>query len=401
MASVAKRRWKRPDGTIGEKWTVRYKDGDAHPQRTFTLKKEAQAFQRQVEQDIEAGTHVSRRTSRKLSDLIDEVCTDLSRRVDTGQVGAGYLDQTARSLRYASEFMGGDIVAEMKWQRVEQFGKHLMERQSKWKGRKFSNTTVRVVLNALKMAFDYGIRRGYAVRNIVGDAIKELGQLPAKPIVPFTQAEMQTVVAAIEDRDPRNSHRGQALLRAAVYLGTMCGMRRGEIMALSWDDVDLSRRQITVRHNLTVVDVLKSPKTNAGKRTIPMPALVANALEQWRPFVVEDDRGLIFRTKTGGIIRASDFYADLWHVLLRKAGFPPADGRWRHFHATRHFAGSAWLDAGVPLPEVSRLMGHANMQITARIYSHAITEVHHRAQELDQCAGFLTQGIAHPLRIAA
>lgn len=402
MASVNKRRWKRPDGSFGEKWVVRYKDGDTHPQRTFELKKEASAFQRKVEQEIEAGTHVSRRSSRKLADLVREVCEDLTRRVDAGQVGPGYLDQTARSLRYAVEFMGGEIVAEMKWQRVEQFGKHLMTRNSKWRGRKFSNTTVRVVLNALKMAFDFGIRRGYAVRNVVGDAIKELGHMPVTPITPFSQVEMQAVIAAIEDRDPRNSRRGQALIRAAAYLGTMCGLRRGEIMALMWEDIDFDQRQIRVRHNLTTGDVLKSPKTGAkGKRTIPMPALVAAALDAWRPFVVESDRKLIFRTKSGGIIRASDFYKDLWHPVLTKAGLPPVDGRWRHFHATRHFAGSAWLDAGIPLPEVSRLMGHANMQITARIYAHAITEVHHRAQQLDQCAGALTQGIAHQLRIAA
>lgn len=401
MASVNKRRWTRPDGSTGEKWIVRYKDGDAHPQRTFELKKEAEAFRRKVEREIEEGTHVSRRTSRKLRELVTEVCADLERRVEAGQVGEGYLDQTSRCLRYAVEFMGDDVLAEMKWQRVEEFGRHLQHRESKWRGRKFSNTTIRVVLNALKMAFDFGIRRGYAVRNVVGDAIKELGHLPATPIIPFDQNEMRAVIEAIEDRDPRNSRRGQALIRAAVYLGTMCGLRRGEIMALTWDHIDFAGRQIHVRHNLSMKDRVKAPKTPSGVRTVPMPSLVARALEEWRPFVVPEARGLIFRTKPGGIIRASDFYADLWHPVLRKAGFPPVDGRWRHFHATRHFAGSAWLDAGVPLPEVSRLLGHANMQITARIYAHAITEVHHRATQLEQCAGFLAQGVTHQLRIAS
>lgn len=391
MASVAKRRWKKPDGTYGEKWVVRYKDGDAHPQRTFVLKKEADAFKRKVETELEAGTHVSRRTSRKVRELVEEVVTSVSRRAAAGQVGDGYVTTTAYALGYATDFMGDEIVAEVTWQRVEQFGHHLMTMPSKHRGKKLSNATVRIILNTLKMAFDFGIRRGYAVRNVVGDAVKEIGFLPAKPITPFDQTEMRAVIAAIEDRDPGNSRRGQALIRAATYLGAMCGLRRGEIMALAWDDIDFERREITVRHNLTPSDLLKGPKTRAGNRTIPLPRLVADALEKWRPFVIADDRGLIFRTKSGGIIRASDFYADLWHPVLRKAGFPPIAGRWRHFHATRHFAGSAWLDAGFPLPEVSRLMGHANMQITARIYSHAITEVHHRAQQMDHCAGLLTQ----------
>lgn len=400
MASVAKRKWTH-NSITKEAWIVRYKDGDAHPQRTFTLKKEAEAFKRQVETEIEKGAHVSRRSSRTLAALVDEVCADIDRRVSAGQVGPGYLDQTSRSLRYAVEYMGAKIVAEMTWQDVEAYGRHLMTRESKWAGRKLSNTTVRVVMTALRMAFDYGIRRGYAVRNIVSDAMKEIGHLPAKPITPFTQIEMRGVIETIERRGNQQSRRGQALIRACVYLGTMCGLRRGEIMALTWDHFDFERRQIAVVQNLTPADVIKAPKTKAGIRTIPMPALVAAALEAWRPFVVADPRGLIFRTKPGGIIRASDFYSDLWHPILSKAGLHPVDGRWRHFHATRHFAGSAWLDAGVPLPEVSRLMGHANMQITARIYSHAITEVHHRAQQLEQCAGVLTQGIAHQLRIAA
>lgn len=400
MASVNKRRWKKADGTTGEKWVVRYKDGMTHPQRTFDLKKDAEAFKRKVERDTDDGTLVSRRTSRSLSELVVEVCEDVARRVELGQVGPGYLDQTSRSLRYAVEFMGNRIVSEMKWQHVEEYGKHLINRPSKWQGRKFSNATVRVVLNALRMAFDFGIRRGYAVRNVVADAMKELGNMPAKPIVPFDQIEMRQVIAAIETCT-RNSSRGRCLIRAAVYLGTMCGLRRGEIMALAWDDIDFDKRQISIRHNLTSADLLKAPKTKAGVRIVPMASLVADALTAWRPYVVLDGRGLIFRTRTGGIIRASDFYADLWHPVLTAAKLPPVVGRWRHFHATRHFAGSAWLDAGVPLPEVSRLMGHANMQITARIYAHAITEVHHRAQQLEQCAAGLAHGFAHPLRIAA
>lgn len=399
MASVAKRKWTHK-GVAKEAWIVRYKDGDAHPQRTFDKKKDADAFKRKVEQEIEEGTHVSRRSSRKLRELVTEFTDDLDRRVKSGQVGPGYLDQTARSLSYAVEFMGDSVLSEMKWQDVHAYGVHLIDRNSVWQGRKFSNATVRVVLNALRMCFDFGIRRGYAARNIVGDAIKEIGQLPVKGITSFNQAEMRAVIEAIEIREG-NSERGQALIRAAVYLGAMCGLRRGEIMALSWDDIDFAGQQIHVRHNLTPADLLKGPKTRSGIRTVPMAKMVSAALEAWRPHVVREARGLIFRTRTGGIIRASDFYKDLWHVLLARAGFPPVDGRWRHFHATRHFAGSAWLDAGVPLPEVSRLMGHANMQVTARIYSHAIMEVHHRAKQMEQAANALTSGIAHPLRIAA
>ena len=167
--------------------------------------------------------------------------------------------------------------------------------------------------------------------------------------------------------------------------------RRGEILALRWDAIDFEGGRIAVRHNVTLEDELKGSKTAAGRRTVHMPRQVAEALRAWVPFVVEDDRGLIFRSRTGGPWQDATFYRDTWHPLLRRAGIESdRDYGHRHFHALRHFAGSAWLDGGMPLPEVSRLLGHANMAITARIYSHAVAEVHHRATMLETCAGLLT-----------
>jgi integrase len=312
MASVAKRRWKKPDGSTGETWIVRYKDGDAHPQKTFTLKKEAEAFKRKVEQEIEAGTHVSRRASRTVKELAAEFTTSLERREADGQISYSYVDQTRRALGYAVEEMGDLVLADLKWQRVEEFGHKLRHRKSMYGGRPFSNATINVILSAFRAAVDFGVRRGYAVKNVARDAVKEIGALPAKRIVPFSLAEMKSVIAAIEQPKTHHAPRGQALIRAAAYLGTMCGLRRGEIMGLTWNDVKFESGLLVVASSLNMRDVLKSTKTgDKGRRTIPLPAIVAEALKAWKPFVVSEPRGLIFRTRTGGIIRASDFYADL------------------------------------------------------------------------------------------
>lgn len=402
MASVSKRRWKKPDGTIGEKWTVRYKDGGSYPQKSFELKKDAEAFRRKVEREIEDGTHVSRRASRTLTELSAEFIADLARRASDGLVGATYVGNMERSLRYACDALGTVVVADLKWQQVEQFGRDLRAKRYAKAGKVWSNATVRGVLAALNAAVDYGVRRGYAARNVVRDAIKEIGALPSKRIETFSLLEMKALVETIETPRKGALERTQALTRAIVYLGAMCGLRRGEILALDWKSIDFAEKQIVVRASLDVAkDTVKGPKTRSSNRTVPLPALVAEALTIWQRFVLEDDRGLIFRTRNRTAIRSRDFYNDLWHPLLDRAGFPPEDGRYRHFHATRHFAGSAWLDAGVPLPEVSRLLGHANMQVTARIYSHAIAEVHHRASQLNACAGALRPTMTQPLRIAA
>lgn len=392
MASVRKREWIAPNGKLKTAYQVRYTDPTTGrtPARTFTLRKDADAFMRKVEREIEDGVHIARSTSRTVAATIAEFCADLDRRADEGQIGAGYAAQTRRALDYAVPIIGGVVMADMKWQDVEGYGRKLRTVTSKQHNRKLSNATIRVYLHSLNAAVAYGVRRGYAVRNVVPDAIKELGAMPARGIETFTVDEMRQIVGAIENRSPKQTRRGQAFLRAATYLGAMCGLRRGEILALTWEAIDFRRALVHVRHSITPEDVVKGPKTAAGRRSVPMPAMVAAALRTWEPFVVPEQRGLIFRSRTGGAWQDATFYRDTWHPLLDRAGIA-SDREYghRHFHALRHFAGSAWLDAGVPLPEVSRLLGHANMAITARIYSHAVAEVHHRAAILDTCAGLL------------
>lgn len=392
MASVRKRTWTSPNGEAKLGWGVRYTDPATGktPGKTFRLKKEADAYARKVEREIEDGVHITRSSSRTVTETIMEFCADVDRRAAEGQVGTGYARSTRRALDYAIPVIGPLVVADLKWQDVEEYGRVLRRVTSKQHGRRLSNATIRVYLNTLQSAIAYGVRRGYAARNVVPDAVKELGAMPSKAIETFTTAEMRQLVATIETKALHQTYRGQAFLRVATYLGAMCGLRRGEILALTWDAIDFDRMQIHVRSNLTPEDVIKGPKTVAGRRTVPMPRMVAAALKAWEPYVAPEPRGLIFRSRTGGAWQDATFYRDAWHPLLNRAGIV-SDREYghRHFHALRHFAGSAWLEAGVSLPEVSRLLGHANMAITARIYSHAVAEVHHRAATLDNCAGLL------------
>ncbi|MCP3732018.1 site-specific integrase [Sphingomonas sp. MG17] len=405
MASVNKRKWTKPDGSTGEAWIVRYKDGPAHRQKTFERKKEADAFARKVENEMEAGTHVSRARSRTISQLIDEVLADLGRRRDEGQVGESYVKQNRITLAYARLHLGHVVAADLTWQQVDDYGRKLRGMKSRVYGQPLSAGTIQLAMAALNLAVGFGVRRGYAARNVVGDAMKELGSLPAAAIETFTQDEIRLLLGTIEDRPAHISRRGQALMRCMVYLAVMCGLRKGEILALTWDDIDFKAGQVRVSKSLTPADLLKGPKTASGRRVVPLSRLAAQALEQWRRFAVLDGRGLLFRTK-GGTAITDTFYRDAWYPLLRRAQIATnSKVGHRHFHALRHFAGSAWLDAGVPLPEVSRMLGHANVMITARVYSHVIQEVHHRADQLDACAANLLAAplpaIAHGMRTAA
>jgi integrase len=402
MASVSKRQWTH-NGVTKEAWTVRYKDrGGAHRSKAFELKKQADEFRKKVERELDDGTHIARRDSRTVGGLIDEYLEHMTRRASEGQVSLPHVGSLKRALLPARAHMGALIVADIKWQDVEKYGILLRQQKCLHFDRKFSNGTIASALSVFSRMMNYAVRRGYAVRNVVPDARAELGTMPQRKIETFSQIEMQALVAAALERPHRRARRPHAMMLTVLYLGAMCGMRRGEILGLRWEAIDFSAMTIAITKSLTDLDELKGPKTKAGIRTIPMPDVVAESLRLWRPFVVEDDRGLIFRTVNAKPFSGMNFYNGYWYPLLRRAGMPGSKGAHRHFHATRHFAGSHWLALGVPLPEVSRLLGHANMAITAEIYSHAVAEVHHQASAMNRCADLLSpRPVAQGLRIAA
>jgi integrase len=151
---------------------------------------------------------------------------------------------------------------------------------------------------------------------------------------------------------------------AALVLAV--GLRQAEALDLRWEAVDLDAA------TLEVVDA----KTPAGFRTIPIPAFVVEALREHRTVQTLDrmvadaweDDGLVFTTTIGSRIDARNALR-WWHGLTTRAGV----GR-RRFHCSRHTAGTVMLNRGVPLVIVSQILGHARVDITAKIYARPYVE---------------------------
>lgn len=137
----------------------------------------------------------------------------------------------------------------------------------------------------------------------------------------------------------------------AVIVSLDCGLRRGELIALLWADVDLALRTITVRG-----EGAKSSQT----RTVPLSERVRYTLAKWSG--QSGGEGRVFPGATVDSIRAK------WRILCRDAKVKGL--RW---HDLRHTFGSRLAMAGVTLPVVQRLMGHASITTTAR-YLHATDE---------------------------
>lgn len=171
----------------------------------------------------------------------------------------------------------------------------------------------------------------------------------------------------------------------AVRIGLATGMRRGEVFALTWDDVDLDAGTIRVRHNVTYQDVIKTPKTDSGIRTIAIdPATIAH-LSIWKERQAEElpkicvkqtDETPVCCSSTGGRIRIDNF-SHWWGNWRKEHGFPGLK-----FHELRHTQATLLLANGVDVKTVQTRLGHASASITLDWYAHAIPQNDHAAADM-------------------
>jgi integrase len=113
------------------------------------------------------------------------------------------------------------------------------------------------------------------------------------------------------------------------------------------------------------------PKTAAGRRTVPLPGLIAELLDQHlsRYGLAGEADALVFSAPRGGRLHAANWHKRAWLPARRAAGWPTL-----RFHDLRHSAVPLWIAMGANLLQVSRWLGHSTVQITADVYGHLFPE---------------------------
>lgn len=147
-----------------------------------------------------------------------------------------------------------------------------------------------------------------------------------------------------------------------VMLAACCGMRRSEICALKWSDIDFTRGTITIDQALVLNDehefVEKTTKTEAGTRTIRMFPFVAATLERYKES--HPDKG-------GYITIRPDGVSNRFYRIIRKHGFPHYC-----FHDLRHYTVSVMLSLGIPSNYIAGYVGHDGTRMIETVYGHLL-----------------------------
>ncbi|MBV8161835.1 MAG: site-specific integrase [Acidimicrobiia bacterium] len=237
-------------------------------------------------------------------------------------------------------------------------------------------TSARTIRKTLSMPLEEAVQRGRLPRNPVA-----LTQPPRRDRthrkLGWTLDEARIFLAGVTD------HR----LYAAFHLGLVTGLRRGELLALRWQDVDLENRCLVVVQQLATErgrPVLKQLKTEASERTVSFgPSTTAVLVEHARRQEKEaehagelwEDSGLVFTTALGGHIDPNNFSRTM-DVLVEKAGVPRITPK-----GLRHTAQSVGRVVVGDDKVMQERLGHSDIGITLGTYTSTVTEQHRQAGE--------------------
>lgn len=222
-----------------------------------------------------------------------------------------------------------------------------------------SPRTVRISLFVLSRALAQAVKWNVIARNPV-DAV-DLPKAERPPVKTFSETQARALLVAVKG-DPAEP---------AYLLALVCGLRRGELLALKWEDLDFDRGTLAVHRALERIGTrlqFVEPKSRSGRRMLPLPQPALKALKSHRARQgatrlslgpAYEDHGLMFPNGIGRPLEPRAFNRQFKSALAR-AGLPST----LRLHDCRHFAATAMIADGADVRTVAGLLGHADPSLT-------------------------------------
>ena len=162
-----------------------------------------------------------------------------------------------------------------------------------------------------------------------------------------------------------------------LLLELSTGLRRGEILALQWDDLDFRTGVLRVERQVQRIRgklVVSQPKTRASSRSILLPTPVLKILEQYRQSVTS--RWMFPSPRKGDSPRDPTAVRKKLAAVLKRAGCPAA-----RFHDLRHTFATSALEHGMDVKTLSTVIGHVSSATTLNVYAHVTDEMRQKAAD--------------------
>lgn len=251
------------------------------------------------------------------------------------------------------------------YNRLSESGRIDMGKQTKGKPKGLSPRTVRLCHVVINGALKQAAKEGLIMWN-PADATDPPRQVKVE-VKPLTTEEVMHFLDAIQDHE----------IYPAIITDLGTGLRRGELLALTWPDINLEEKTAIIRRSLLQVGkkvyLQDDVKTKASKATVTLPDEVVRVLRQVKIDQAKNklllgeayqDNSLVF-CKADGTAYRPDYIYHTYKDLLKAHGLPDVS-----FHAMRHTFCTMLLEHGEELSTVSKLARHSSISITADTYGH-------------------------------
>jgi integrase len=238
-----------------------------------------------------------------------------------------------------------------------------------------SARSVHHVRAVLRTALNQAVRWELLQRNVA--SLVDGPKVPRHEVAAMSPREAQMLLEVVrEDR-----------LGALYALALLTGLRQGELLGLTWDDLDLTGGLVTVRHALQRVNGTLGhvePKTSRSRREVALPPTAVTTLRAHRSRQLEEriwagsrwnDTGFVFTTSIGTPLDGPNVTHRLQRIL-RSAGLPSM-----RFHDLRHACATLMLTQGVSARVVMEVLGHSQIGLTMDTYAHVIPALQRDAAE--------------------
>ena len=242
--------------------------------------------------------------------------------------------------------------------------------------KKLSPETVRGIYNIIHDSLNKAVKNGLIIKNVAIDIT--LPKIMKKEIRVFTVAEQERFI-----EEAKKVYAGEMFI---FDLGT--GLRIGELLGLTWSDVNFDEEIIRVKRTLNIVKDFDdseskwhkefgSPKTESSNRSIPLlPDLVTLLcqIRQKQKELIEfvgsayEDNNLIFATQLGKPLDPRNMQRT-FKVISDKSNITGAT-----IHSCRHTFATRGLENGIELRVMQELLGHASIKMTADLYTHVLPD---------------------------
>lgn len=226
-----------------------------------------------------------------------------------------------------------------------------------------SNSVIKKDYSMLKRIFEVALDNNYISNNLfqgINLIEKPKSMKEDKDVKALSYTEQNKLVEYLESNNIRHKN----IILMCLYTG----MRIGEVLALNYkEDIDLDSMQITVRRTLTKdkegKTIVGPPKTNNGKRILQINELTEKVIRDSLEKVVKNKNNVLFCHPDGKLIETNTINS-AFKRMIKNVGITNKYS----LHCLRHSYATRCIEAGVELPVLQVMMGHADIQTTINAY---------------------------------